>query len=506
MNQILSISRRLVLASVLILASFSQAFAAGPGNPSARVYDADVIVVGSGLAGHGAVYGALDRGAKVLLLEKNDRLGGTSFTATGTYAAVGTAIQKAKGIVDSKELFVKDVNRIGHGMADQDLLAKFVEESTAVWEWFVASGLPVNPSGPVIDPVHSPYSVARTTTPVKNSANEYVRILAEQSRAKYAARLTALVNTTVTGLVKENDRVVGVRAKSGAEERTFYAKAVVLATGGYGSNREMIKKYSPRYAEYRTVTPGFATGEGIEMAKAAGAKLVNMDYIVGYFGAMPLNANSYALGFGDLTSGFAEGWKGEIWVDAKGKRFVDEDESDEDIRETAIQTVVDGKMLVVFDQGIMEKNGGKTPIRTFDARMAEGYSVKKAATLEALASAFGVDPAGLKATVEAVNASVAAKKPDAFGKTTGMAFAKGPYYGVLSYATIFMTQGGVKVDTKLRAVGEDGKPIPGLYAAGEVMGTTQWGGYGYAGGTGNAPAIVFGLDAGKEAAAFALGD
>lgn len=490
-----------ILTLGLVLTGAALLVAAGPAPNQAL--DADVIVVGSGLAGHGAVYGALEAGAKVLLLEKNPQLGGTSFTATGTYSAAGTRVQKQQGITDSKELFIKDINRIGHGKADQDLLVKFVEESTAVWEWFVDSGMPVSPRGAVIDPVHSAYTVARTTMPAKNSANEYVRVLMEKAKANYEKNLTAMVNSKVTSLVVENGKVTGVRASTPEGEKTFRAKSVVLATGGYGSNREMIKKYSPRYAEYRTVTPPFATGEGIEMAKAAGARLVNMDYVVGYFGGMPKDASSYALGFGDLTSGFAEGFKGEIWVNSDGKRFVDEDELDEDVRETAIQTVSDGKMIVVFDQGIMEKNGGKTPIRTFDQRMAEGYSIKKADSLDALARAFGIDPAGLAGTVSEVNAGVASGKADAFGKKTGMAFSKGPYYGVLAYATIFMTQGGVAADTRLRAVAEDGKAIPGLYVAGEIMGTTQWGGYGYAGGTGNAPAIVFGLDAGREAARFA---
>ncbi len=476
---------------------------AGGAGSSKIANDADVIVVGSGLAGHGAVYGALEGGSKVLLIEKNDRLGGTSLTSTGTFCAVGTAMQKSKGIVDSVQLHIDDINRIGHNGADQALLRKFVEEATGVWEWFVANGLNPNPTGPVIDPVHSAYTVARTMVPAKNSANEYVRVMTEQAKAKYGERLTALVSTKVVGLVQEKGKVVGVKAVGPQGERVYRAKAVVLATGGYGSNRDMIKKYSPRYAEYRTVTPPWATGEGIEMAAAAGAQLVNMDYVVGYFGAMPKAADNYALGFGDLTSGFADRWKGEIWVDVNGKRFVNEDDGDEDPREVAIDKIKDGRILIVFDQGILDKNGGKTPIRDFDARMAQGYAVKKADSLEELAKAFGVDAKGLKETVDGVSAASAQGQADYFGKTTGMPFEKGPYYGVLCYGTIFMTQGGIKVDTKLRAVDASAKPIVGLYAAGESMGSSQWGGKGMAGGTGVAPAIVFGLDAGKEAALFA---
>ncbi len=491
-----------VLGGVLLAAALLASCAGAAGGPGPAL-DADVIVVGSGLAGHGAVYGALEKGARVLLIEKNDKLGGTSLTSTGTFSAAGTRMQKEKGIVDSVQLHIDDINRIGHGKADQALLRKFAEEAPGVWEWFVDNGLAPNPAGPVIDPVHSPYSVPRTMTPLKNSANEYVRVMAEKAKEKYGERLSALVNTKVVGLLVEKGRVVGVRATSPEGERLYRAKAVILATGGYGSNRDMIKKYSPRYAEYRTVTPPWATGEGIEMAAAAGAALVNMDYLVGYFGGMPKAADHYAIGFGDLTSGFADRWKGEIWVDVNGKRFVNEDDGDEDPRETAIDKIRDGKILIVFDQGILEANGGKTPLRDFDARLAQGYAVKKADTPEALAAAFGINPQGLRETIDAVSAASAQGQADAFGKTSGMAFTKGPYYGVLCYGTIFMTQGGIKVDTQLRALGKDGKPVLGLYAAGESMGTTQWGGHGYAGGTGVAPAIVFGLDAGREAAQFA---
>ncbi len=472
------------------------------GSPSTS-NDADVIVVGSGLAGYGAVYGALEKGAKVLLLEKNDKLGGTSLISTGTFSAAGTRLQKSKGIVDSVQSHIDDINRIGHSKADPVLLKRFAEEATAVWEWFVDNGLSPNPSGPVIDPVHSPYSVPRTMTPTKNSANEYVRVLAEQAKAKYGERLTALVKAKVTDLVLEKGKVVGVKVSGPEGEKVYRAKAIILATGGYGSNREMVKKYSPKYAEFRTVTAPWSTGEGIEMAAKAGATLVNMDYIVGYFGGMPKAADHYALGFGDLSSGFAERWTGEIWVDADGKRFVNEDGDDEDPRETAIDGIKDGKILIVFDQGIIDKNGGKTPLRDFDARLAQGYAVKKADSVERLASSFGVDPAGLRMTIDTVSAPSAQGQRDAFGKTTGMAFGSGPYYGVLCYGTIFMTQGGIKVDSRLRAVGADGKPVTGLYAAGESMGTSQWGGRGYAGGTGVAPAVIFGLDAGREAAAFA---
>jgi fumarate reductase flavoprotein subunit len=214
----------------VLLVALLSASCAGVAGGSSGALDADVIVVGSGLAGYGAAYGALEAGSRVLMLEKNDKLGGTSLVSSGTFSAVGTRMQKAKGIVDSVQSHIDDINRIGHGKADQDLLRKYVEEAPAVWEWFVDNGINPNPAGPIIDPVHSPYSVPRTTSPAKNSANEYVRVLAEQTTVKHGDHFAPLVNTKVVGLVQEKGKVVGVRTSGPGGEKVYRARAVVLAT------------------------------------------------------------------------------------------------------------------------------------------------------------------------------------------------------------------------------------------------------------------------------------
>lgn len=490
-------------ASVALVVSLALAACAGSPDSSKAAPAVDVVVVGSGASGSAAAYAAVAQGATVLMIEKNDKLGGTSLVSSGTFCAAGTPEQKGKGIVDSADQHIADINRLGYGKADQALLKMFVDKAPAAWRWFVDHGLEPRKDAPYIDNSHSPYSVARTMSPAKPSANEYVRILMGELDKKFAGKLTTLTSTKVVALVKVKGKIIGVKAIGPEGEKTYKAKAVILATGGYGSNQAMIAKYSPKYAAYRRVTPAWATGEGIEMAAEAGAALVNMDYIDGYFGGIPRAADDYDVGFGELTSGFADRWKGEIWVDSFGKRFTDEDDGDEDPREVALQGVKDGKVLIVFDQGMIDANGGKTPIRDFDERLAKGsFAVKRADSIEELAAAFGIDPKGLKATVDAVSAASKIGQADEFGKTTGLAFGKGPYFGVLSYPTIFLTFGGIKVDTQGRAVDSTGNPVPGLYAAGEATGSAQWGGHGMPGGIGIASALVSGDVAGAQAAMF----
>jgi fumarate reductase flavoprotein subunit len=240
------------------------------------------------------------------------------------------------------------------------------------------------------------------------------------------------------------------------------------------------------------------------MAEELGANLVHMDYMVPYFAGIPESPDDYRVSFSDLTSGFAEQWKGDIWLAPDGTRFVNEDEPDEDIRETALQGVEDTRVVIVFDQGIVEANGGVIPVRGFEERLETGYAVKRAETLEALAAAFELPTDAVSETVKTINEAAASGEPEPqFGRETNIAFGTPPYYGILCYGVTFMTQGGVDTNAEMEVLDENGDVVPGLYAAGEVQGTAQWSGHCYAGGAGNAPAIIFGMEAGRNATAYA---
>ena len=464
-----------------------------------------VIVIGSGLGGHATVYSALESGAKVLWIEKNKDLGGSTAIASGTFSAAGTRLQKANGIEDSVELFKQDLNRIGKGKADQALLNLFATKATDVWEWFVDHGFEVSPRGPYIDPVHSPYSVARTYSPAKSpSGSEYNKVLLAEMKP-YEANLTIKKSTKATKLIVYKGRIIGVKTEGVDGAKDYYGKAVILATGGFGSNFEAIAKRMPKYAQLRSVTVPGATGDGLWMAEEVGAQLVNMDYLVGYFGAIA-EENTKAASFGTLTSGFAERWKGDVWLTLEGKRFIDEDGYDEDPREMAIDTIPEQTSIIIFDQASIDRNGGvaKMPIRNFDAWLAKGYGVKKANSIEELAKAFGLPVEVVLKTVAQVNENAANGKDAQFNKAENYPIATPPFYGVKSYGTIFFTQGGIKTNDRLEVISTTGSVIPGLFAVGEVQGSMQWNGLGIAGGSGNTPPLVFGFEAGRHAAAIKI--
>lgn len=489
MRRYVAIAATAAIAAVLFLTG-----CAGDKTPDDRV-----IVVGSGLAGHAAAYAALDNGAEVLWLEKKEELGGSSVLATGTFSAAGTDLQEKKGIKDSVELFMKDVNRIGNHEANQELLELYATKADDVWEWFRDNGLEPSKRSPFIDPVHSAYSVPRTYTPAKNSAFEYCRVMRKKME-QHEKNLTIKTSTLVTELIEEDGAVVGVRVQGQEGKREYRGDAVVLATGGFGSNFEMIAERMPKYSELRTVTMPHAKGDGILMAEEVGAQLVHMDYMVPYFGAIA-QKNTKRAGFGSLTSGFAERWKGDIWLDLNGNRFVNEDGSDEDIREEALNRVPEQTAIIIFDQAAVKRNGGAVPIRDFDSWLEKDFGVKKRDSIEALATAFDIPVDSVLKTVEQVNRLAERNMEGKFGKKEHFPVSTPPFYGIKSYGTIFMTQGGVKTNTSMEVISQDNDVIPGLYAAGEVQGTAQWGGHGYSGGSGNAPAIIFGFEAGRHAAA-----
>jgi len=465
---------------------------------SKKEEQAQVIVVGSGLSGHAAAYSALENGAKVLWIEKQDKLGGSALIATGTFSAAGTEIQKARGIEDTVELFIEDLNRIGRGKADQALLRLYAERADDVWAWFIEKGLVPSEKSPFIDPVHSPYSIPRTSTPEKNSAFEYCRVL-QTEMENYRDSLTVMTSTEVIELITEEGAVTGVKTVGKNSEKEYLADAVILCTGGYGSNFDFIKERMPKYSEIRSVTMPHTDGKGIMMAEAIGAELINMDYMVGYFGAIAQEGTQNA-SFGTLTSGFADRWKGDIWVDMNGNRFINEDGFDEDPRETAIDKIPEQTSFIIFDQAAIDAAGGRIPVRDFDKWVETGYGIKKADSLGELASSFDIPLDNFMNTIAKVNKAAETGIDEDFGKEVNMPISTAPFYGIKAYGTTFMTQGGIRTSVEMQAVGVDGKAIKGLYAAGEVQGTSQWGGYGYAGGSGNSPALIFGFEAGRNAA------
>jgi len=460
--------------------------------------EADLIVVGAGLAGLAATITAVDEGARVVLIDKHYKIGGSAMGAGGSFSAAGSKQQRARNIEDSPAKFFEDANRIGKGTADQELLRVYTEEAAPTQEWLESLGIEFDPKGPRMAPEHELYSIARTCD-AKGGGPGYIIALGKQVDGRIAAgKVTLKAETTAKRLAMRGGRVVGVVATDDeGVEHTLYGKAVLLACGGYGSNGAMITRYNPTLANALRITSKYATGDGIRMAEAAGAALVNMDLLPPYFAGVENPPGSGRTLMISLISGIVPNFKGDIWVSKLGKRFMNEDSPSPDARENALRHVPDAAVFAIFDDIQLKSN--KPPLFAFDDHLKAGKVVKRGNAIGALALDIGVPAGQLISTIDTYNSYVDAGLDAEFGRKDLVKILVPPFYAIVASGVVFMTMGGVKTNARLQVLGVNGQAIPGLYAAGEVQGAAQWMGNAFMGGAGNGAALVFGRLAAKDA-------
>ena len=445
-----------------------------------QTLEADVVVIGAGGAGMTAAITAHEAGKEVILLEKMPYAGGNTTKSTGGMNAAETSVQAELGIEDSVQTFIDDTMTGGKNVNDLALVTTMAENSAEAIDWLASIGAPlpeVSFSGGATNKrIHRPEGGA--------AVGPY---LVEKLLAKIGEdEISLLYNTEATELIVEDGAVTGVKATGDGISYTINAKAVVLATGGFGANLEMCAEYNPDLAGFVTTNSPCATGDGIKMAEAAGAATVDMEQI-------QIHPTVYQATSLMVTESVRGG--GAILVNASGERFVDEMET-RDVVSAAEIAQEGGYAYLVFDQAQRDN------LSAIDSYVSNGLTVQ-ADTIEGLASEMGVDAANLQATVEAWNKAVAEQNDEAFGRTTGMDvdISVAPFYAIQIAPGIHHTMGGVKIDTTASVIGVDGEPIPGLFAAGEVTGGVH--GANRIGGNAVADIIVFGRIAGQSAADYA---
>ena len=439
----------------------------------------DVIVVGSGGAGMAAAISAKDAGADVAIFEKMPVIGGNTSKSSGGMNASETKFQKEQGIEDSNDLFYEETFKGGKGTNDPELLRYMVDNSASAIDWLDSMGIRLNKIT-----FSGGFSVARIHRPEDGSAvggylvNGLYYNLMERE-------VPIFVNAEVTDLTDKDGAVTGVTLKIDGKEKTIKAKSVVLATGGFGSNMDMITKFKPELEGYVTTNHEGATGGGIALAEEEGAETVQMDQI--QIHPTVYQETSY------LVSEAVRG-EGAILVNSEGKRFYNEMETRDKVS-AAINALPNRYAYVVFDPPLRER---ATAIEQYD----ELGMVVKGETVADLAKEIGVPEENLVATLETWNQYVAAKNDTEFGRTTGMEYDlfKGPYYAIKVAPGIHHTMGGLKINTKTEVLKKDGTAIPGLYAAGEVTGGVH--GSNRIGGNAVADIIIFGRQAGTQSAEY----
>lgn len=489
----------LSLAALMLLSACAPQVAAPSGTPTPAVtpsaepsptaqtpaeYTADVVVIGAGGAGMAAAIEAADKGASVVILEKMTYAGGNTVRSEGGMNAAETVFQQAKDIADTKQAMYDDTFKGGKELSNPEILQYFVDNSAPTIDWLTSLGMDVSDVGQ-----GAGAAFARMHRPADGSkiGGVLVPVLMENLAKR---NITILYSTKAVELIKEGDAVTGVIAENkDGEKLTFKSDAVVLATGGFGANEELYVKYRSDLAGFATTNHAGATGDGIILAEAVGAATVDTDQIQ----TNPTVEPTTNIVISESVRG-----KGAIFVNQSGVRFTSEMLT-RDVLSTAILTQPEKYAYMILDQAVMDSM----------AALQENYErgiITKGETLTDLADTLGMDATALEGTIATWNKAVADKKDAEFGRETGMDadLSHAPYYAIKVTPAVHYTMGGVKFDTETRVIDTAGKPIPGLYAAGEVTGGLHGGNR--LGGNAVADIMIFGRQAGAQSAALALGN
>ncbi len=457
------------------------------GERTPETLDCDVVIVGAGGAGLTAAVQATQNGAKVIVLEKMPMVGGNSLKATGGMNAADTKYQAALGITDSGvQEFIEDTMNGGHGINDIDLVTTMAEQSSDAIDWLAGIGaeLPkvAATGGTVHKYLHEPEDGSAVGSFLVAKLNEKCQELG----------IEVMLNTEATELIMADGKAAGVLAHDAQHDYTVNAGAVILATGGFGANFEMMTSYKPELAGAVTTNHAGATGDGITMAEAVGADTVDMEQI-------QLHPTVYQE-TGLLVSESVRSMGG-ILVNAEGKRFTN-DMSTRDAVSNAELEQTGSYAYIIFDQRIVDD------LKSTQKYIASGLTVQ-ADTYEELAKAMGLEGDAVQSfvtTMDTWNAAVAAGEDAEFGRDNGMDddLSKAPYYAIKIAPGIHHTMGGLRIDTETHVLDTAGAAIPGLFAAGEVTGGVHGGNR--IGGNAVCDFVVFGRIAGNGASAFAAGD
>lgn len=456
-----------------------------------KEYTADVIVIGAGGAGLAAAVTANQEGASVIVIEKMPKVGGNTILAGGAVNAVDEGSALAIENKDSVELHYTQTYEGGDKQGDPELVRTLVTNAWDGVEWLESLGMEFKPGaftvlGGMWPRAHKP--VMPVGTGFFKAYTDYI---------DNNENIDLYLDTTAKEFIVEDGKVVGVIAegKTGNKITLKANNGVVLATGGFSQNIEMRQKYNTTWPtldeSIKSTNHAGATGDGIAMAEAVNAELVQM----GNIQLLPMGDPKT----GSLSGNIEKGVENRIFINDEGNRFVDEGER-RDVMTSALFEQPNKHMWIVLDShdyptGEEVNNFNET----MNQLVADGRAFK-GETLEDLAKQIGVDPANLVSAVEEFNTHVADKSQDAFGRTLyGQPINQGPYYASSRVPTVHHTMGGVKINTDAQVIDTDGNVIPGLYAAGEVTGGIH--GANRLGGNALTDTVVFGRIAGTSAAA-----
>ena len=410
----------------------------------------DIIVVGSGGAGMAATVGAVDQGAKVLLLEKMPVAGGNTCFAEGGMNACCTRFQKEAGIEDSVDLMASDTYKGGHEKGNMELIRHMCEGSSDAIDWLASMGIVLSKLG-----TSGGASVKRIHRPESGEAvGKYiVKGMTEQCRQR---GVSAVCNTKVEEILMDDGKVAGVRATNpNGLPIEYRCKALIVATGGFGANKEMLAQYRPELRDAVTTNQPGTQGDGIVFSTAVGADTVDIDQIQVH----PTVEQTTATLLSENIRG-----DGAILVNTDGVRFTNELLTRDRVSEAEWAQPGRGA-FAVFDQSVHDNN------LSIEEKFVARNLIHVADNFNDLAKLMGVPEDAFVATVKSYNDNIANGVDDPLGRTKSLnPLVKPPYCALPVAPGVHHCMGGLRVNAAAEVLDADGNVIPGLFAAGEVTG------------------------------------
>lgn len=457
----------------------------------------DVIIVGGGTAGLPAAIFAGERGAKVLVIEAASVIGGTLFLSSASMSAAGTKLQKSKGIDDSSQYHYDDVMRISKNTADPYVLKLATDNAAGAFDWLMDIGFKPHDHHPVIATGHDPYSRERYAWDGQGGVRLLTLFEEQLEPLIQSGAVTIKTSTEVKSLIQNvSGRVTGVSTvDADGKSACHMGKNVVLTSGGYTSNPEMFEELEGAI-DYSDVSYPYSQGAGITLGTSVGGYVRYGENHMPLFGAI-LADEKYPAPMVALARHFPGDrppW--EIMIDKQGRRFLQEDIPSHTAYEEALAAQPGEECWTVWDHEIHTKAPSLItqmfPEDVADAFNTGMHNFFKADTVEELAKKMGISVGGLRDTVDKYNIAQATGK-DWLGRThMPLPIEKGPFYGIRQQSWFLTSFAGLAVGEDLKVIQQDGTPIEGLYAAGELLGTGALCGRSICGGMLVTPAIAFG--------------
>ncbi|GAA6114554.1 flavocytochrome c [Apilactobacillus apinorum] len=437
----------------------------------------DVVIVGSGATGLISAIQAAELGLKPVVFEKMDKLGGNSTRASSGMNAAETYVQLNHHVVDSFEDFYNDTYIGGGKQNNVELLKYFTSHAGLTIDWLKQHGIELEDLT-----ITGAMNTTRTHRPNSQApigaylVTSFLQIIEKMDIEVYN-------NVSVDKITRDDERITGVVISDGnGNQHQVAGKAVLLATGGFGANKELIGQYRKDLTSYRTTNQEGATGDGLKLATDVGAALVDMDQIQVH--PTVQQDNDHAFLIGEAIRG-----EGAILVNTDGNRFVNELDTRQKVTD-AINEQDTKHAYLILDAEVVDH---APAVRFYDSI----GMVVHGQTIDELANNIDVDANNLAKTIETWNQAVV-NHDDQFGRKTGMnRQLNHPDFMAIHIApAVHYTMGGIKINHYTQVLNQDDQAINGLFAAGETSGGLH--GNNRIGGNSIAETVVFGRQAGQR--------